>query len=467
MPAEFRYTDEHPYISNGRGRNSKEGKAYTKVEADVAEFEDMYFNQAWNGGVNKSGLGIDEYCDACIQFGRKNYADLMPDGSIKKVGNTIKSRKMSGYLEKFIDDGVVLLLHNKGKEFLDRYYDYIERIYNYQIPIRDIASKGNIKKSIKEYIDDCSKVTKSGSKKSRQAWYELAIKEGLDVNMGDTIYYINTGFKRSHSDVKRVTHYYVRANDGTDLEVTSEIEKLYKDKDSGSNMTRMDIGKDKYGNKFYSEDEIILNCKIVPQEIIDTDEEIMCDQYEGLEYNVEKYIDQFNKRVKPLLVCFSTDIRNTALITNPKDRKSFTESEAALVSGIPNKPEDQDTYEALMTPEMKEVEFWEKVGEVPPFVEECGIDWDSIVQEYREKKKQEDDIIFKELDAKYNEALMELTEDEIDDFYSDNKIPKRISDLVELGKDLRFYFKKLPEMTPSTGGYAYDDIQRTMIETVD
>ena len=89
----FRYTDEHPYIGKGLGRNVVKDRAYTKVEADVAEFEDLFLNTTYNNGVQRYGLGIDEYCDACIQFARKNYADLMPDGSTKKVGNTIKSRK--------------------------------------------------------------------------------------------------------------------------------------------------------------------------------------------------------------------------------------------------------------------------------------------------------------------------------------------------------------------------------------
>ena len=206
MPTDdkFRYTDEHPYVSDGGGRNSVKGKKYTKVEADVAEFEDLYFNHPWNGGVNKMGLGIDEVVPATINFARKNYSDLMLDGSTKKVGNTIKSRKMSGYLEKFIDKGVDLLLHGNGYAFLNEYYSYIEKIYNYQIPIKDIASKGNIKKTIKDYVADCKTLTKSGSKKSRQAWYELAIKNNLDVKVSDTIYYINTGTKKGHSDVMRV-----------------------------------------------------------------------------------------------------------------------------------------------------------------------------------------------------------------------------------------------------------------------
>ena len=46
------------------------------------------------------------------------------------------------YIEKFIAQAADLLLHNKGKEFLELYYDYIEKIYNMQIPLKDIASVG-------------------------------------------------------------------------------------------------------------------------------------------------------------------------------------------------------------------------------------------------------------------------------------------------------------------------------------
>lgn len=456
---EFRYTEEHPYISTGEGRNSIKGKAYTKVDADVAEFEDLFMSKPYNGGINKMGLGIDEYCDACIQFARKNYADLMPDGKTKKVGNTIKSRKMSGYLEKFIDDGVDLLLRGNGSKFLSNYYDYIEKIYNYQIPIRDIASKGNIKKTIKEYIADCGTLTKAGAKKSRQAWYELVIKEGMNVNVSDTIYYINTGTKKGHSDVKRKTHFYSFDENGEKVEITKEVEKLYKNQPKdGTKKTRIELAKENYGTKAYDEDEIILNCKLVPKEILDKEEDVLCSEYDGLEYNVEKYIDQFNKRITPLLVCFSTDIRNNILITNPKDRKFFTEEESRLVSGQPNKVEDQDTYEQLMTPERKEIEFWLKVGEVPPFVKECGIDWDGLVENYKKEKEDEDNELFKQENEKYLNALLELTNSEVDEFEEEGVLPTSITSVVTMGSDLRFYFKKIPNKTPSTGGYVFDDI---------
>lgn len=468
MPPEdkFRYTEEHPYISTGAGRNSVKGKVYTWVYADVAEFEDLYMAQAYNGGINKMGLGVDEFCDATINFARKNYADLLPNGKTKKVGNTIKSRKMSGYLEKFIDEGVDLLLHGNGYKFLTNYYGYIDKIYNYQIPIKDIASKGNIKKTIKEYMADCKTLTKAGSKKSRQAWYELAIKEGLNPNVSDTIYYINTGTKKGHSDVKRVTHYFYYNVTGEKVEVTKEVEKLYKECGC-KEKTRLDICREHYGVKAFDEDEIILNCKLVPNEIVDSEEDALCSDYEGLEYNVEKYIDQFNKRITPLLVCFHPDIRNKILVTNPKDKMFFTEAQAQLVSGYPNKPEDQDTFEALMTPERKEIEFWTKIGEVPPFVKECNIDWDKLVADYKAEVEQENNEIFQIENKKYIEALNKLTDDDIEVFEEEGKLPPSIASIVTLGSDMRLYFKKLPDKTPSTGGYAFDDIMYSFLETAE
>lgn len=470
---EFRYTKEHPYISNGEGRNSIKGKEYTRVDADVAEFEDTLLNKAYNGGINKTGLGVDEYCDACIQFARKNYADLMPDGKTKKVGNTIKSRKMSGYLEKFIDEGVDLLLHNNGYKFLSNYYDYIGKIYNYQIPIRDIASKGNIKKSLAEYQSDCKTLTKAGSKKSRQAWYELALNEGLDVNVGDTVFYINTGTKKGHSDVKRVTHFYYY-NEGEKTEITKEVEKLYKDYSKelklsgGEKKSRLELAKEKYGAKAFDEDEIILNCKLVPNKILDMEDDVLCSDYEGLEYNVEKYIEQFNKRITPLLVCFHPDIRNKILVTNPKDKQYFTEEESKLVCGFPNKEGDQDTYEQLMTPERKEIEYWLKINEVPPFVKECGIDWDELVEKYKKEKEEEDNALFQEENKKYLEALEEMTNEEVEEFETEGVIPTKLSSLVTLNAtDMRLYFKKIPNKTPSTGGFVFDDIQYNYAETVD
>jgi hypothetical protein len=419
------------------------------------------------------GLGIDEYCDATINFARKNYADLMPSGKTKKVGNTIKSRKMSGYLEKFIDDGVNMLLHGNGAKFLESYYDYISRIYNYQIPIKDIASKGKIKKTIKEYKEDCNTLTKAGNKKSRQAWYELAIRNNLNVNVSDTIYYINTGTKKGHTDVKKVTHQFIKGENGEEVELINKLKtELFKKEFETYNVTtvkELTAQQKKEIIKKYvirEEDEIILNCQLVPNEIIEDDKEILCSDVDGLEYNSEKYIEQFNNRIKPLLVCFSPDIRSKILITNPDDKQYFTEEDAKLVSGYPNKEGDQDTYEALMTPEKKEIGYWVKINEEPPFVKECGIDWKALVDNYLEEKKKEENELFQAENTKYLEALNQLTDKEIEAFENEGEIPQYISDIVTLNTDMRFYFKKIPSMTPSTGGLVFDDISYDYIDRI-
>lgn len=462
MPNKFRYTEENPYIGKGLGRNVTEGKKYVGVFADIAEFEDLFMKDAYNDGINKMGLGLDEVVPSSINFSRKNYADLLDDGSTKKVGNTIKSRRMSTYIEKFLDDGIDMLLRGEGYKFLESYYSYIDKIYNYRIPLREIASKGKIKKTIPQYKKDCETLTKSGSKKSRQAWYELVIRENMKVDLNDTIYYINCGSKKSESDVKRITHQYVRYNREV-VELDNKLTKiLIKDKlgiDDETYKTLSSKQIKEYIKEFIikEEDEIILNCKLVPQSIIDADEDVLCN--DDIEYNVVKYIDQFNSRIKPLLVCFSKEIRDDIMITNPDDRKYFTEEQCKLSSGEPNKPTDQDTYEQLMSIEKKEVEFWLSINETPPFVKECGIDWESVVNEYKENKKIEDDVIYQVENERYLKALSELNEKDIEKFEEEGVIPKSLDDIVTLGYDMIFKFNKLPNVSPSTGGYVFDDIK--------
>ena len=460
MPLTFRYTEENPYIGKGLGRNVTKDKKYIGVDADVAEFEDLYLNKPFNCGINKMGLGVDEYCDATINFSRKNYADLLANGKTKKVGNTIKSRRMSGYIEKFLDDGIDLLLNGDGQKFLENYYAYIDKIYNFQIPLRDIASKGKIKKTVEQYKKDCNTLTKSGSKKSRQAWYELVIKDNVKVDINDTVYYVNTGTKKSETDVKRITHQYVKLN-GEVVEVDSKIKKELAKLEYGENVEIKLLSSKQIKEviKKYlvrEEDEIILNCKLVPNEIIDADEDVLCN--EDIEYNVVKYIEQFNKRIKPLLVCFSTEIRDKILIQSPSERQYFTEEQCVLVSGEPNKETDQDTYEQLMTLERKEIEYWLSINEEPPFIKECGIDWNALVSEYNEMVEKEKNALFQEENEKYLKIINSLTKSDVEEFEEEGVIPSSLNNIVTLDSNMRFKFIKIPDMSPSTGGYVFEDI---------
>lgn len=419
----------------------------------------------------KMGLGIDEIVPASINFARKNYCDLLDDGSVKLVGNTVKSRRLSGFIAKFLEKAIPMLLNGDGKGFLDYYYEYIGKIYNYQIPLKDIASKGKIKKTIKEYIADCNTLTKAGSKKSRQVWYELVIRANMNVNLDDTIYYVNVGTKDSESDVKRVTRQYVNW-EGEKVELSGKVKsqllkKICEEKGLVSKGMKDKEKKELFKPYIVEEvDDIIVNCKMVPNEVIEAEGDIMCN--EDIEYNVIKYIKQFNSRITPLLVCFHPSIRQKILVTNPEDRQYFTEQQCELVSGYPNKEMDQDTYEALMTPERKEIEFWTSIDEVPPFVEECDIDWKKLVEEFKELKEKENNEKFQILNEKYLKLLKNITEDDVLKFEEEYRLPSKIEDMMELNSsDLCLYFKELPNMVPTTGGYLFDDIRVHREEEMD
>ena len=431
MPNEsvFRYTEDNPYIGKGLNREVTEGKKYVGLYGDVAEFNDLFMR-------GKMGLGIDEIVNSTINFSRKNYADYFPEenepNDVKMVGNTIKSKKMPGYIEKFLYKGIRLLLKNQGQKFIEEYYAYIEKIYNYQIPLRDIASRGKIKKTVEEYKKDVKTLTKANRPKSRQAWYELVIKENLKVDVGDTIYYINIGKSKSHADVKKITHYYTIDENGEKTDIIKNIEKEYKiyKKNSNSNLLSKDeFIKQKYPNVII-EEEIILNSLLLPNNIIDSEEDIFCE--DGKEYNSAKYIDQFNKRISPLLVCFSKNIRDKILIDNPSEKKYFTETESTLIAGEPNKTSDQDTYEQLMTMEDKEIKFWISINEQPPFVEECGMNWDEIVKDYKNRMAEEERLgIAKEREI-YNNIISTLTKSQIIDFNENGNLPTELLKIVEI-----------------------------------
>ena len=116
-------------------------------------------------------------------------------------------------------------------------------------------------------------------------------------------------------------------------------------------------------------EEIILNCKYIPNNLIENDTEATG------EYNVGRYLDAFNKRVKPLLVCFDPSVRDDILVTTPLDRKYFTKQELELTSGKPYNETDQDKLEDLLTITDKELEFWKRIDVSPTFMfEEYGID---------------------------------------------------------------------------------------------
>lgn len=334
--------NELKYTSIGNHKFTQKDKEYFGVKAVVAEFNDTYM-------IGMMGLDIDEIGESTINFARKNYTNkVIKKGKIKikLVGNTIKSKKLPTYIEEFLDKAIVLLLDDKGCEFIALYQEYVEKIYNYEIPLAKIASKSKVKIHVDEYKQKSKKKNKAGKPMPKQAHMELIIQHNLKPDLGDVIYYVNTGTKKSHGDIK----------------------------------TEKGVVK--------------LNCKLISASQIEENPDLITE-----EYNVPKYLDAFNNRIQPLLVVFKKEIRDKILFDIKMDKKTkkmvlsephvFKNSDCELIAGVPDEPKDQDDYQTdLMDFEDKEIKFWIKVNKTPNNLEDIGVsleEWEKIKSDYLDK----------------------------------------------------------------------------------
>ena len=323
---------ESIYIGKGLNELVIEGKEYKGIEAHTAEFNDIFMR-------GEMGLDIDYTAPSCINVSRKNYIiKLIKKGKekIKLTGNTIKSKKLQTYIVEFLDEGFKYLLNGDGHSFVELYYNYVEKIYNKEIPLSKIANKARVKQSINDYKKHVQKTTKSGSLMSRQAHMELIIQNDYPAGLGDTIYYINNGIKKSSGDVERKTRW-------TKKEMIEYVESV------GSEMPK-------------DHAVINVNCYMIDEKEITNNPDLKGD------YNVPRYLSNFNKRVEPLLVAFNPNIREDILIEDPKDRQYFTKLQCELVNGYPLKESGQDKFDEVMTLSDSEVIFWNRVGRDPYFM---------------------------------------------------------------------------------------------------
>ncbi|TXG84768.1 MAG: hypothetical protein E6R13_02735 [Spirochaetes bacterium] len=419
------------YVAKGNHWKTTEdaGKELTGLDAVLAEFNENYME-------GRMGLDIDDICNSTINFARKNYANDI-GGKIKLVGNSVKSKKMSVYIEDFLGKAIRMLLDGDGHSFINYYYEYVDRIYNYQIPLVKIASKAKVKLSMPDYKKKGTMKNKAGNPMPKQAHMELALREGIETTLGDVLYYINIGTSKSQGDLKTV-----------DLnKMTKKQAEAWKLENPGQPLPA-------------PKKEVQLNCKLINPETVERDFELikelemlkkaigtledgdenietMTARMEEIEselftdeYNVARYLDAFNKKVKPLLVCFNPEIRDRILLDivkvkdketkktteKLKDRVIFTKGECELVSGMPFKETDQDSYQDLMRMEDKEIKFWDRVNKVPNNMEEA--EWEELRADYHERmriaklegiqhEKEMLEDIFRHLEVKDLEATMQ------------------------------------------------------------
>lgn len=297
-----------------------DGKEYIGHDAIVEKYNceivkyninEGRFIQVDNDGMFQSSLTLS----------RINYALKFPDefnengeitklGKIKLTGNTIKSKGMPEYIEGFIDKAMNLILNNKPEEFIEYYYEYLEKIFYKQIPLKQIASKSKVKSTLKQYMNRGN--NKNGNPLPKQAHMELCIANNVEFELGTVIYYVNIGTAKSHGDTK-----------------------MLKNKKTG---------------------EEYLSSYMIDQKSLDENPNLMGD------YNVKKYVDAFNKRVEKLLLGFDDNIINNLIKDNPEKREFFTKEELKFIK----KP--HDSIKDFMNLEVLELKHWNDSGYDPSVI---------------------------------------------------------------------------------------------------
>lgn len=338
----------------------------TGIQALIEKFNDTEMPKPYMS-VDDDGESI-----SCLNLARINYATMSwaknkktgeKYKKIKLTGNTIKSKVMSEYIEEFMGKGFELILNGKGKEFVDYYYNYAEDIRYMQIPLKKIASKSKVKHTLKAYKNRGK--DKNGREKGKQAHMELLIKNReeqavelfekhkLDIGfekdeskltpddkmkliidymppepeLDSTVYYINTGYVKSHGDSKEI-----------------------KDKETGEM---------RYASTLISNEDLRENPNMTGT------------------YNYEKYLAAFNsrvgytsKKIGSLISGFAPEVAEKILVKIIKKGENKGDLEKEMFSSDQLKLSnfDLDEFDESMYLEEMEVDFWNKTGYDPRLV---------------------------------------------------------------------------------------------------
>jgi len=321
------------------------GKTYTGIKALSKKFSNEELPAPFMGvdmdGMWKSSLTLSRinYANLTYEEVDKKTGKVIPS-KIKLTGNTIKSKTMSEYIEDFIDNGLKLILNGKGEEFVEYYNEYLKKIYFKQIPLKKIATKKKYKTTIKQYLNRGK--NKNGQAKGKQAHMELVIQErnraiereylklyGKDETTLDEkfekvihlvpsepeldsyLYYVNTGTKKGHTDSKLIP--------------------------------------DENG-------EMVLASQLISAKDLEMNPEMVGD------YNVAKYVENFNKRAKTIMEGFAEKTIKEILIKDPSKRE-YLDSKDLVLQSFPN-----DDYEQSLVLEEMELRFWNRTGFDPSIV---------------------------------------------------------------------------------------------------
>jgi DNA polymerase elongation subunit (family B) len=367
------------------------------MEGNLME-EFRHIDEAWQfGGQTGIGALVAKYNEeelpkpfmkidddgswvSTLVLSRINYANLTEEKfnqkknkleppKVKLTGNTIKSKVMPEYIVDFIDKGIKLILEGKGAEFVEYYYEYAEKIYYCQIPLKKIATKKRFKSTIHEYVN--RGVNKNGKQKNKMAHMELILMnrnaqaielykskgKETDLTIADLLSEENEIKTSANVKLKEIMK---EVKDFMPPE--PEIGTMLYYVNTGIKQTETDIA-------------IIFDEKLghmrMTSTMITNDELEENPDMTGI-YNVEKYLENLNKKVKSLIGGFSETVQKKLLVKAKKKSRKKVKSDIIEPTGLireyftEKELELQNFDEDLLTNalflETGEIDFWNRTG---------------------------------------------------------------------------------------------------------
>lgn len=339
------FADGNPRSIDEAWQYVVDGKTYKGIRALSEKFNKEEMTPPF------MGVDMDGVWQSSLTLSRINYANLTNEEidkktgkvvppKIKLTGNTIKSKTMSEYIEDFIDTGLKLILNDKGEEFVEYYNEYLKKIFYKQIPLKKIATKKKYKSTIKEYLNRGK--NKNGQAKGKQAHMELVMQErnNLVIKEYEKLYGV---------DDSTLNEKYEKAGHLLPSEPEADTYLYYVNIGTKKSQGDSALIEDENGNK-------ILASQLISAEDLEQNPEMTGD------YNVQKYIDAFNKRVSAIMEGFTPEVRKLIIIKDPAKREYLDPKDLKLQSFA------NDDYNESMILEEKELRFWNRTGYDPNLI---------------------------------------------------------------------------------------------------
>jgi DNA polymerase elongation subunit (family B) len=339
------------------------------VSALIDKFNDQIQRKAKDRGKD-SFISVDNDGDfiSCLNLSKNNYAIMFNaknkktgkiEQKIKLVGNNIKSKGLPEYVDDFFHKGLRLILEDKGAEFVEYYYDYIDLIYYERIPLKKIASKNRVTTTLSQYANRGT--NKNGRQKAKQAHMELLIKKRN--NTAEALFEEHKAKLLGENNDKEYTIEEKLKIVSDYMPPEPELDSMVYHINIGTLVSHGNSGKDKDENDY--------SALIDPKDLSENPDMIG-------RYNVAKYMDNFNKKVNMLLAGFDNEISKQIIAKiNTKKVKDITgkmvPNNVLMKNQFINKQltltnRDLDSVEESMYLESDEIKFWNRSGYDPRLI---------------------------------------------------------------------------------------------------